>query len=201
VGASGVGKTTLAEYVEDRYGFVRLASSARTVMERWGISIDKFDEVMSSPQRYAEFQHMVALFQIELERYQTCSYVSDRAFDHLAYVAIYGTNARQIYEMPEMKEYLAKLAEGKSLIFHVRPTRECQHHAKMQRKREQFLDWEDMHKVDGVIRFIAEAHGIPTIPISCVSINERRWLVDGHLKTHGILPKIKEQSGEEVARS
>lgn len=190
-GASGTGKTTLAEYVEKNYGLARIPSASREVSAKLGITNDKGEFTVGTRQ-YAEFQMMVCRRQLELEKEQVVTYVSDRAFDHLAYSAVYGTNCRQIAALPEMKEYLERLTDGRSLVFHVRPTRDVQHHAKMQHQREQFLDWEDMHKVDGIIRYIAEVNGITTVPISCTSLLERRWLVDGHLKTHGILPTVKE---------
>lgn len=188
VGAAGAGKTTLADYVASRYGRGRLPSAARSVMQEYGLSDERFAEMLADTVKYAEYQMRVAKRQISMEADSKFSFASDRAFDHLAYAALYGNSLKQIMDQGFMQAYIGNLLETKAIIFLVRPSKETMIAARKEGKRTEFLVWDDMCRFDGMVQFLLEAYGIPYVPISVVEMKERKRIVDGVLQYNGFVP-------------
>lgn len=189
VGASGVGKTTLAGYVAKKYGFVQLPSASRAVLRRLGVTTDEqLDQLRRDATAYLRFQIDVATEQARMEGECTVAFVSDRAFDNLAYFGIYGTGLRELRSAAWMGEYLRKLTVDR-IIFHVDPSRKCWEAAVKEKQRTAFLVWEDMLRVDGALRYIAQVEGIRCIPIATDDPVERWRIVDGALAAAGVHPR------------
>src|SRR6185369_4905878 len=82
VGSHATGKTTMTRYVSRRYGLPMITEVARAVLAELETSLDALRTDMDL---IAEYQRRVFERQVEVERLQATGFVSDRAFDNLAY--------------------------------------------------------------------------------------------------------------------
>src|SRR5215212_99352 len=89
VGSHATGKTTLCRYVSRRYGLPMISEVARAVLAELETSLDALRTDM---ELVAEYQERVFERQVAVERHHQGRFVSDRAFDNLAYVAEHTTN-------------------------------------------------------------------------------------------------------------
>lgn len=186
VGASGTGKTTLANYVEKKYGLQKLPSAARTVLKEWGLKETEFAQLMKDQEGYFRYQYRVLCKQIELED-AVSKFVADRAFDHAAFSVLYGRYANRLIKTPLMADYFQSLKTGR-ILFLVKPTKECLEKALADGDRKEYLVWEDMHRFDGMLRYIFEIESIPYRQIDMVDLDERCDLIDRVLQSNGVLP-------------
>src|SRR3954452_24277629 len=89
VGAHATGKTTMTRYVSRRYGLPMISEVARAVLAELETSLDSLRTDMDL---VAEYQRRVFGRQVQVEKLQgSRGFVSDRAFDNLAYVAEHTT--------------------------------------------------------------------------------------------------------------
>src|ERR1700722_16294977 len=84
VGAHATGKTTMTRYVSRRYGLPMITEVARAVLAELETNLDALRTDMDL---VAEYQRRVFERQVHVERTQGTNFVSDRAFDNLAYAA------------------------------------------------------------------------------------------------------------------
>lgn len=180
VGASGVGKTTLAKYVADNYGLKLLPSASRAAIAEMGLS--DYKTLMADPDLYHQFGLRVQKLQHEME--DVCikngePFVSDRGFDHIAYAVLY-----QSYPKPFIEEGLKRLEQVKDrrIYIHVLPDAEVRECALEQSTRHEFLDWEMMLRFDGVLHYLIEQFQIPAIQINVNSLGKRHRIVDAMLR-------------------
>jgi hypothetical protein len=158
VGASGVGKTTLAKYVADNYGLKLLPSASRAAIAEMGLS--DYKTLMADPDLYHQFGLRVQKLQHEME--DVCikngePFVSDRGFDHIAYAVLY-----QSYPKPFIEEGLKRLEQVKDrrIYIHVLPDAEVRECALEQRGSSQVspcVEGSDGHSVsldDGGSRLV-----------------------------------------------
>src|SRR4029078_12569531 len=90
VGSHATGKTTLCRYVSRRYGLPMISEVARAVLAEMETGLDALRTDMDL---VAEYQERVFARQVAVEKMHENRFVSDRAFDNLAYVAEHTTNA------------------------------------------------------------------------------------------------------------
>lgn len=106
-GAGGTGKTTMAEYVSDRYAVRLIESSSRTVQKEFGLEKED-DQLMLSTVELTALQNAIT------DRYWSSiegveSYVSDRTIlDHFTYRVMKGWN---LITEDELAEYEAMIEE------------------------------------------------------------------------------------------
>src|SRR5579859_1782816 len=84
VGAHATGKTTMTRYVSRRYGLPMITEVARAVLAELETTLDALRTDMDL---VAEYQRRVFERQVQVERLNAAGFVSDRAFDNLAYAA------------------------------------------------------------------------------------------------------------------
>src|SRR5262247_4035919 len=84
VGAHATGKTTMTRYVSRRFGLPMITEVARAVLAELETSLDALRTDMDL---VAEYQKRVFERQVQVERAANAAFVSDRAFDNLAYAA------------------------------------------------------------------------------------------------------------------
>ena len=84
VGAHATGKTTMTRYVSRRYGLPMITEVARAVLAEMEIGLDALRTDM---ELVADYQRRVFERQVQIERAQVSGFVSDRAFDSLAWAA------------------------------------------------------------------------------------------------------------------
>src|SRR5688572_6753303 len=119
VGAHATGKTTMTRYVSRRYGLPMITEVARAVLAELESSLDALRTDMDL---VAEYQSRVFERQVQVERMQVSGFVSDRAFDNLAYAAEHTLILGDLLSGEEYKRYMEWVAQG--IVFFLRPHRD-----------------------------------------------------------------------------
>src|SRR3954466_16222325 len=89
VGSHATGKTTMTRYVSRKWGLPMISEVARAVLAELETSLDALRTDMDL---VAEYQQRVFARQMQVERlHGQRGFVSDRAFDNLAYAAEHTT--------------------------------------------------------------------------------------------------------------
>src|SRR5687767_10120101 len=119
VGAHATGKTTMTRYVSRHYGLPMITEVARAVLAELESSLDSLRTDMDL---VAEYQRRVFERQVQVERAQGTGFVSDRAFDNLAYAAEHTLVLADLLGGESFKGYMDWVAQG--IVFFLRPQRE-----------------------------------------------------------------------------
>lgn len=117
VGAHGVGKSTLVRWIGARYGLPVVHEVAREVLSHYPVNFDQLRLDVAAVSRY---QREVFAEQAAREAAAGASYVSDRAFDNLAYLAEHGEGLADLAESQECRDYVALVRQARAVFF-VRP--------------------------------------------------------------------------------
>lgn len=169
VGSHGTGKTTLARYVSERFHLPVISEVARSILAEMEVSLDQIRSNLDTVNRY---QYEVCRRQIREEMKAGGGFVSDRAFCNLAYAAEHSTIMGDLARDPGLKRYMDWVAGG--LVFFVRPHPDLVKDDGVRRG----LAWEDVVRVDGMVKLLLELYAIPYVTISTLSMQERVRLVD-----------------------
>ena len=177
VGAHSTGKTTLARWVRDQYALPMIAEVARGVLAEMEAQLDSLRTDIDLVDRY---QETVFERQIEAERSQPGSFVSDRAFCNLAYAAHHSTILSSIASDSRLASYMESVRGG--IVFYLRP------HPELVRADgvRSGLAWEEVVRIDGMVKLLLEMFGVPYIPIESLSMQERVRLVTRVLSLAGL---------------
>jgi nicotinamide riboside kinase len=177
VGAHATGKTTLARWVRDRYGLPMIAEVARGVLAEMEERLETLRTDMHLVNRY---QREVFQRQIEAEHAVDGSFVSDRAFCNLAYAAHHSTILGEIFRDRRLADYMTWVREG--LVFFLRPHRELV----VADGVRAGLEWEEVVRIDGMVKLMLEIFDVPYIPVESLSMQERVRLVERVLGLAGL---------------
>ncbi len=169
VGAHATGKTTMTRYVSRKYGLPMVTEIARGVLAELEAS---FDALRTDMDLVAEYQKRVFERQMQIERMQGSGFVSDRAFDNLAYAAEHAHCVGEMMAEDDFKQYMEWVAQG--IVFFVRPHRDL---LKEDGTRAG-VTWESVLRIDGMVKFMLEQSRIPYLPIESCSMQERTRAVD-----------------------
>jgi nicotinamide riboside kinase len=189
VGAHSTGKTTLARWIRDTYGVPMITEVARLVLAEMEAQLDALRTDIALVDRY---QSEVYLRQLETEASHEGSFVSDRAFCNLAYAAQHATILSEVFADPRLRDYMDRVREG--VVMFLRPHEEL---LKSDGVREK-LDWEEVLRIDGMVKLLLEMFNVPYIPVASLAMQERIRLVERVLDLAG-LPNPKVQSEGNVA--
>jgi nicotinamide riboside kinase len=177
VGAHATGKTTLARWISERYGLPMIAEVARRVLAEMETPLET---LRASLNLVNEYQARVFEGQIQAEAEQPGSFVSDRAFCNLAYAAHHSTILADVVRDPRFPPYME--AVGRGVVFFLRPHKEL---LVADGVREP-LEWEDVVRVDGMVKMLLEMFRVPYIQVDCLSMQERVRLVERVLDLAGL---------------
>ncbi|MCR9246710.1 MAG: ATP-binding protein [bacterium] len=169
VGAHATGKTTLARWVRDRYGIPMIAEVARGVLAEMEARLETLRTDIALVNRY---QREVFARQIEAEHNVKAPFVSDRAFCNLAYAAHHSTILGEVFRDPRLKEYMHWVRGG--VVFYLRPHQELV----VPDGVRAGLTWEDVVRIDGMVKLMLEMFDVPYIPVESLSMQERVRLVE-----------------------
>ncbi|MEO8551311.1 MAG: hypothetical protein ABI678_15115, partial [Kofleriaceae bacterium] len=135
----------------------------------------------------AEYQERVFARQVAVERLHDGRFVSDRAFDNLAYVAEHTTNACAMMNDQRFRDYMKWVSEG--IVFFLRP------HQSLLRDDgvRAGVSWDSVLRIDGMVKLMLEQHRISYLPIESVSMQERVRAVDFVLSRCGLQPQVTER--------
>ena len=169
MGSHATGKTTLCRYVSRRYGLPMITEVARAVLAELETSLDA---LRTDVELVAEYQRRVFERQVQVERMQVSSFVSDRAFDNLAYAAEHTLVFAELIGSEDYKRYTEWVGQG--LVFFLRPHRDLLKDDGVRAS----ANWESVLRLDGMIKLMLEQSRIPYLPIESVAMQERTRAVD-----------------------
>jgi len=173
-GAHATGKSTLSRYIAKQHNLQFLNEIARTVLAEREIPLETLRIDLDTVDNY---QSEIFKRQIEEEKKYT-SFVSDRTFDNLAYMAQHARKIKDIVDSSEFKLYVDSLKKNDAVVFFVRPARETM---KNDGVRETVC-WEQIIAIDAMIKLLFELFEIDYIQICTGSMQERVKLVNSVIK-------------------
>ncbi len=177
VGSHATGKTTLCRYVSRRYGLPMISEVARAVLAEMETGLDALRTDMDL---VAEYQERVFARQVAVEKLHEGRFVSDRAFDNLAYVAEHTTNAGAMMNDQRFIDYMKWVREG--IVFFLRP-----HQSLLKDDGVRAgVSWDSVLRIDGMVKLMLEQHRISYLPIESVSMQERVRAVEFVLARCGV---------------
>jgi nicotinamide riboside kinase len=164
VGSHATGKTTLCRFISRKYGLPMITEVARAVLAEMEAS---FDALRTDMDLVAEYQTQVFARQVAVERLHDGHFVSDRAFDNLAYAAEHTTIVADLMATPRFTEYMKWVSEG--IVFFLRP------HPSLLREDgiRAGVTWESVLRIDGMVKLLLEQHRVSYLPVESVSMQER----------------------------
>ncbi|MGE5186156.1 MAG: AAA family ATPase [Acidobacteriota bacterium] len=177
VGSHATGKTTLCRYVSRRYGLPMISEVARAVLAEMETSLDALRTDMDA---VAEYQERVFARQVAVEKQSNGRFVSDRAFDNLAYVAEHTLNAGAMMNGERFKSYMEWVSEG--IVFFVRPHQDLLRDDGVRAG----VSWDSVLRIDGMVKLMLEQHRISYLPLESVSMQERVRAVEFVLARSGL---------------
>ena len=177
VGAHSTGKTTLARWVRDAYGLPMISEVARGVLAEMEEQLDSIRSNVGVVDRY---QREVFLRQVQSEMEMEGSFVSDRAFCNLAYAAHHSTILAELASDPRLAEYMDRVRDG--IVFFVRPHKELV----VEDGVRAGVDWDEVVRIDGMVKFMLEWFGVPYLPMASLSMQERLRAVERVLSLAGL---------------
>ncbi len=118
------------------------------------------------------YQRSILKRQIDIEKNYPEGFVSDRAFDNLAYAAEHTLGFATMLEEATTQQYLRWVAGG--TVFFIRPKRELL----VEDGTRETPNWDAVVRIDAMIKFMLEAYRIPYLPIDTVSMQERVRIVE-----------------------
>ncbi|MEO6708323.1 MAG: AAA family ATPase, partial [Planctomycetota bacterium] len=169
--------TTLARWVRDAYGLPMISEVARGVLAEMEAQLAGIRTNIELIDRY---QAEVFERQIEAEAAQSGSFVSDRAFCNLAYAAHHATILGQIAGDARLAGYMQSVRAG--LVFFLRPHRELV----IEDGVRAGLAWEEVVRIDGMVKLLLEMFRVPYIPVESLSMQERVRLLERVLDLAGL---------------
>ena len=177
VGSHATGKTTLCRHVSRRYGLPMISEVARAVLAEMETGLDVLRTDMDL---VAEYQERVFARQVAVERQHDGRFVSDRAFDNLAYVAEHTTNAAVMMNDARFRDYMRWVSDG--VVFFLRP-----HQSLLKDDGVRAgVSWDSVLRIDGMVKLMLEQHGVAYLPIESVSMQERVRAVEFVLARCGL---------------
>jgi cytidylate kinase len=170
IGAHSTGKTTLARYISEQVKLPLLPEVARMVLAEKELKIEALRSDISLVNTY---QSEIFFRQVSEEKKHS-DFVSDRCFDCLAYAAQHSTILNELVDSPTCSEYVKSLKEADVYVFFVRPSKST---LKNDGVREEVV-WDEIIRIDAMIKLLAELWKIPYYQINCDSMQERIKLVE-----------------------
>jgi nicotinamide riboside kinase len=173
VGAHATGKTTMTRYVSRKFGLPMITEVARAVLAELETSLDALRTDMDL---VAEYQRRVFERQVQVEKLQQTGFVSDRAFDNLAYAAEHTLVLADLLSGDNYKGYMEWVGQG--IVFFLRPHQELLREDGVRTG----VTWDSVLRIDGMIKLMLEQSRIHYLPIESASMQERARTVDFVLK-------------------
>ena len=164
VGSHATGKTTMTRWVSRRYGLPMITEVARSVLAELETN---FDTLRTDMDRVSDYQRRVFERQIATERLQEKGFVSDRAFDNLAYAAEHSLNLGEMMSEQDgmdVRKYMEWVGEG--LVFFVRPHRSLLKEDGVRAG----VDWDSVVRIDGMVKLLLVQYRIRYLPIDTPSM-------------------------------
>lgn len=164
VGSHATGKTTLCRYVSQNYQLPMISEVARSVLAEMETS---FDAMRTDMDLVADYQRQVFARQVATEKQHSNRFVSDRAFDNLAYAADHTTIFADMVADAGFAEYMEWVASG--VVFFLRPHKSLL----VEDGVRAGVDWDSVVRIDGMVKLLLEMYRVSYLPLESVSMQER----------------------------
>ena len=184
VGAHATGKTTLARWIRDHYGLPMISEVARGVLAEMEA---RLESLRTDLDLVSDYQAQVFERQLEAERRLGGSFVSDRAFCNLAYAAQHSLLSSEVFSDRRLTRYMEEVRGG--VIFYLRPHRELLADDGVRER----IDWEEVLRIDGMVKLMLEMFGVPYVPVACLSMQERARTVESVLSLAGLERQVPQR--------
>jgi nicotinamide riboside kinase len=177
VGSHATGKTTLCRYVSRRFALPMITEVARAVLAESETSLEA---LRTDVDLVADYQRRVFDRQVAVEKQQVGGFVSDRAFDNLAYAAEHTMIVADLLNDPQFHDYMKWIQRG--TVFFLRP------HPSLLKEDgvRAGVDWDSVVRIDGMIKLLLEQYRIQYLPVESVSMQERVRAVEFVLSRVGV---------------
>lgn len=162
-GSHSTGKTTLARQIAKRTGLPLLCEVARQVLAEREVP---FEVLRADLDAVGEYQREIFRRQMEIED-DLGSFVSDRAFDNLAYAGRHTDILPSLLADPQLVDYFDKVR--RSIVLFVRPDRSLL----VDDGVRETTGWDEVIRIDGIIDWILSWKQIPAVGIAETSIKSR----------------------------
>lgn len=164
VGSHATGKTTLSRFVSQTYDMPMISEVARSVLAEMETS---FDAMRTDMDLVSDYQRRVFARQVDTEKLHSDRFVSDRAFDNLAYAADHTTIFADMVHDSGFADYMKWVAGG--IVFFLRPHRSLL----VEDGVRAGVDWESVVRIDGMVKLLLEMYRVDYLPIESLSMQER----------------------------
>lgn len=192
VGSHATGKTTLCRFISRRYGIPMITEVARAVLAEMEAS---FDALRTDIDLVAEYQKQVFARQIAEEQLRGDDFVSDRAFDNLAYAAEHTTVVADLLSSARFAEYMKWVSQG--VVFFLRP-----HQSLLKEDGVRAgVSWESVLRIDGMVKLMLEQYRVSYLPIESVSMQERVRAVEFVLSRSGMTAQAQPKRPESISKA
>jgi hypothetical protein len=147
------------------------------------------DHLRTDMDAVAEYQERVFARQVAIEKLHDGRFVSDRAFDNLAYAAEHTTVVADMMSDQRFRDYMTWVAQG--TVFFLRP------HPSLLREdgTRAGVSWDSVLRIDGMVKLLLEQHRISYLPIESVSMQERVRAVEFVLGRAGLATVARDAQG------
>lgn len=154
----------MTRWVSQTYGLPMITEVARGVLAELEMRLEQLRTDIDLVNRY---QTRVFERQVEVEKLHTGGFVSDRAFDNLAYAAEHATVLADLMMSDKLRSYMTWVGQG--LVFYLRP------HPSLLKEDgiRASVEWESVVRIDGMVKFMLEQHRIRYLPIDTPNMQER----------------------------
>lgn len=181
IGSHATGKTTLCRYVSHRFRLPMITEVARLILAEQETNLDALRTDMDL---VAEYQTRVFERQMQVERQHNGSFVSDRAFDNLAYAAEHTTIVADLLGDPRFHEYMEWVNGG--VVFFLRP-----HPSLLKADGVRAgVSWDEVVRIDGMVKLLLEQYRVKYLPVESVSMQERVRAVEFAFDRLGLLDTV-----------
>ena len=157
------GKSTLARWISEAYNLPLVTEVVRSVIAEREINLDM---MLSDLALAMDIQEEIARRQLQSEEEAGPRFVSDRAFDNLAYAANHTIGAHKILASMET-DYFPRMKDA--LLFFVRPHKELLTHDGVRNN----LHWEEIVRIDGMIKLILGLNNLSYVSIDSINMVDR----------------------------
>jgi hypothetical protein len=154
----------------------------------------QLDALRTDMELVANYQRRVFERQVQVEKQHNGSFVSDRAFDNLAYAAEHTTIVADLLGDPRFDEYMRWVSEG--IVFFLRP-----HQSLLKDDGVRAgVSWDEVVRIDGMVKLLLEQYRVKYLPIESVSMQERVRAVEFVFDRMGIQPQPDKANGRANGR-
>lgn len=141
-----------------------ISEVARSVLAEMESS---FDAMRTDMDLVSQYQRKVFARQVATEQQHKERFVSDRAFDNLAYAADHTPIFADMVEDTGFADYMKWVAGG--IVFFLRPHKSLL----VEDGVRAGVDWDSVVRIDGMVKLLLEMYRVSYLPIESVSMQER----------------------------